>query len=155
MKDSFKQVFVFIGFIFLNLLIVFSPIQVVKAQEPCVDCHTENPEMIEAGKPVTKATLDALNPIKQFSEHPDKLSTPGGIISFFLADFAFYLAGLILFVMLVWGGFEMMMGAADKKSLDAGKQRVTAALIGFLILFAVFWLARILELMFGIEILFS
>lgn len=105
-------------------------------------------------RPVTGGTLNALNPIKQLSSHPEKLETPGSIISFLLADFAFYLAGLILFVMLVWGGFEMIAGAANKKSLDAGKQRVTAALIGFLLLFSVFWLAKILEMIFGIEILF-
>ncbi len=106
------------------------------------------------GQPVTQDVLDTFNPIKRFSSHPDKLETPGAIISYFLADFAFYLAGIILFVMLIWGGFEMIAGAANKKSLDAGKQRVTAALIGFLILFSVYWLARILESIFNIEILF-
>ncbi len=105
------------------------------------------------GEEVTKEVLDMFNPIKD-STHPEKLETPGAIISFFLADFAFYLAGLILFVMLVWGGFEMIAGATNKKSLDAGKQRVTAALIGFLILFSVYWLAKILESVFNIEILF-
>jgi hypothetical protein len=109
-----------------------------------------------AGEEVTEETLDSLNPLKQDGVDQataDQLSTPGGIVSRFLGVFAFPLAGLILFVMIVWGGFEMLMGAADKKSIDAGKQRVTAALIGFLLLFASYWIARIIEMMFGIQIL--
>ncbi|MBU0578391.1 pilin [Patescibacteria group bacterium] len=111
-----------------------------------------------AGDPVTRDTLNSLNPLIQQNSGdepslPTELSTPGGIVSRFLGKFAFPIAGLILFVMLVWGGFEMMAGATTKKSLDAGKQRVAAALGGFLLLFASYWIAKILEMMFGIKIL--
>ena len=111
---------------------------------------------INAGGAVTSDVFDKLNPLVQENSDPTlakELSTPGGIVSRFLGSFAFPIAGLILFVMLVWGGFEMMAGSATKKSVDAGKQRVTAALIGFLLLFASFWIARIMEMMFGIKIL--
>jgi hypothetical protein len=81
------------------------------------------------------------------------LLTPGGIISRIL-DFAFPIAGLILFVMIVWGGFEMLMGAADKKSVDAGRQRITAAIIGFFLLFVSFWIIRVVETVLGIKIIF-
>lgn len=105
--------------------------------------------------PLTKSDLDRFNPLVQHSNAAGELSTPGGIISRFLRDYAFPLAGLILFVMLIWGGFEMLSGAATQDSIKAGKQRISAALIGFLILFAVYWIARILELMFGVVILGS
>jgi len=111
---------------------------------------------IGAGKLVTKEVIDKLNPLIQENSSPalaEELSTPGGIVSRFLGVFAFPIAGLILFVMLIWGGVEMMAGSATSKSVDAGKQRVTTALLGFLLLFASFWIARILEMMFGIKIL--
>lgn len=111
---------------------------------------------IEAGEPITKDVIDSLNPLIQQNSDPalaEQLSTPGGAISRFLGVFAFPIAGLILFVMLIWGGVEMMAGSATSKSVDAGKQRVTTALLGFLLLFASFWIARILEMMFGIKIL--
>ena len=116
------------------------------------------PAKIRAEEPVTKEVLDSLNPLIQQQDDPSKglaeeLSTPGGIISRFLGVFAFPIAGLILFVMLIWGGIEMMAGSATSKSVDAGKQRITTALLGFLLLFASFWIARILEMMFGIKIL--
>jgi len=114
---------------------------------------------ITAGEEVTKDVIDSLNPLIQMQDPKadpglaEQLSTPGGIISRFLGSYAFPIAGLILFVMLIWGGIEMMAGSATSKSVDAGKQRITTALLGFLLLFASFWIARILEMMFGIKIL--
>jgi hypothetical protein len=80
------------------------------------------------------------------------LTTPGGILSALLR-YLFVFAGLILLVMLIWGGFEILMGAAEPKSQEAGKQRITAALLGFLLLFASIWIAQIAEIIFGINIL--
>ena len=55
--------------------------------------------------------------------------------------------------MLVWAGFEMVAGATEKKSLDAGKQRATAAVIGFGLLFVSYFFAQLLEVVFGLKIL--
>ncbi len=102
---------------------------------------------------VTKQTLDELNPLKLANSTATvELSTPEGIINRLLA-YLFPIAGMILFVMLVAGGAEMMIGAAGKKSVDSGKQRVTAALVGFILLFASYWIAQIVEQVFGIDIL--
>lgn len=81
------------------------------------------------------------------------LSTPGGIISRAL-QFIFPLAMLILFLMLVWGGFEILAkSVSGTKGVEAGKNRITAALVGFLLLFATYWMAQIVEIVFGIVIL--
>jgi hypothetical protein len=99
------------------------------------------------------STFDDLNPLViGESTATQDLSTPGRLISRILL-FAFPLAGIILFVMLVWAGFEMVMGAASKKSLDAGRQRATAAILGFLLLFASFWIVQLLEILFNVAIL--
>lgn len=82
----------------------------------------------------------------------EAFKSPRGIIGFIL-PFLFTLAGLILFVMIVWGGFEMLSGAADPKKQEAGKQRITAGIIGFLIIFAAYWIAQLLQTIFGISIL--
>jgi len=109
---------------------------------------------VMVGKEVTSETLKQLNPLYQSDPKlAEELSTPGGIINRFIQNYAFPLAGLILFVMLVWGGFEMLSGAANKKSIDAGKQRITAAVIGFVLLFAAYWIIQIIEAMFGLSIL--
>jgi hypothetical protein len=95
----------------------------------------------------TSAQFDSLNPLKNNA----KLKSPGGIISRILV-FAFPLAGLILFTMLVWGGFEMLVGATGK-GIDAGKQRITNAVIGFFALFVSYWVFQIVEVIFGLQIL--
>lgn len=83
------------------------------------------------------------------------LGTPGGFISA-VFPYLFGIAGLILFVMLVWGSIEIFFGAADTKSADQGKKRITTAIIGFFLLFSVFWIAQIISTIFGIQIgLFS
>lgn len=81
----------------------------------------------------------------------DVYNTPAGIINRAF-PFIFGFAGLILFVMLVWGSLEVFFGAASSKSVESGKKRVTNALIGFLILFASFWIAQIITTIFGIDI---
>ena len=101
---------------------------------------------------VDEKALDMINPIKIFSTKQTELEDPGSIISRIL-EFAFPIAGLILFVMLTWGGFEMLVSSTNKANVDAGKQRVTAAVIGFVILFAAYWIAQILETVFNIAIL--
>lgn len=97
-------------------------------------------------------TLNSLNPLAVGNGHMD-LSTPGGIITRALGSFVFPIAGIILFVQLVLGGFQMLAGATNSKSIDEGKQKITAAIIGFLILFAAYWIAQLLEIIFGIRIL--
>lgn len=81
-----------------------------------------------------------------------KLETPGKIISRGLS-YAIPLAGIILFAMIVWGGFEMVIGSADAKSKDAGRQRITAAVIGFILLFAAYWIAQLIQVVFGVQFL--
>ncbi len=106
--------------------------------------------------PVTADRIKELNPLSFLGANQD-LHTDGklniaGLINRALT-FIFPLAGLALFLMLVWGGFEMLTGAASKKSLDAGKQRITAAIIGFLLLFSSYWIVQIVERITGVGIL--
>lgn len=79
-------------------------------------------------------------------------STPGGIITEAL-KYAFPLAGIILFVMILWGGFEILSSATSSKGQDAGKQRITAAVVGFFILFLSYWLIRLIGLIFGVSVI--
>ncbi len=76
----------------------------------------------------------------------------GSIVTSFL-PYLLTIAGLILFGMLVAGGFTMLAGAADKESQEKGKQQITSAVIGFVIIFLAYWIAQILQVVFKINIL--
>lgn len=79
-----------------------------------------------------------------------RFDTPGGILS---ASFPiiFSLAGLILFVMLIWGAMEIFLAASNPKLAEQGKKRITSAFIGFILLFASFWIGQIIAGIFGID----
>ena len=75
----------------------------------------------------------------------------GSIVGSFL-PYALTIAGLILFSMLVAGGFTMLAGAAEKESQEKGKKMVSSALTGFVIIFLAYWIAQILQVIFGVNI---
>ncbi len=76
----------------------------------------------------------------------------GGIIGGFL-PYLLTIAGLILLGMLVFGGFTMLAGAADKESQEKGKKMVTGALTGFFVIFLAYWIAQILQVIFKVNII--
>lgn len=76
------------------------------------------------------------------------VSSIGGIVSTFL-NYAFVIAGLILFIMIIWGGFEMLSGAGDPKAQEAAKKRISAAALGFILLFTSYWIMQILGIATG------
>jgi hypothetical protein len=82
------------------------------------------------------------------------LGTLGDIISAILPNI-YVLAGIILFILLIIGGFGIIMGAGEENPEKAkkGKQAITAALIGFLIIFASWWIIQIVEVITGVDIL--
>jgi len=79
-------------------------------------------------------------------------SSLGDIISALL-PYIFVLAGLILFAFLIWAGFEFLTSAGDPEKVKAAQSKLTSAIIGFIIIFAAYWIAQILQIIFGVGIL--
>ena len=77
--------------------------------------------------------------------------TLADIISKFI-PYIYVIAGLILFAFLIIGGFNYLTSGGDPKKVETAQAKITQALIGFLIIFLAYWLGRILEIVFGIEI---
>lgn len=76
----------------------------------------------------------------------------GNIISELL-PYLFVIGGLILLVMLLVGGFEILVSVGNEEKMKGGAARIKNALLGFLLLFAVYWLAQIAQVIFKIPIL--
>jgi hypothetical protein len=77
--------------------------------------------------------------------------TIGGILSNAL-PIVIGLAGLGLLLMLILGGYTFLTSAGDAKKMEEGKQRLTFAVVGFLIVFGAYWVVQILGIMFGTSI---
>ncbi len=69
-----------------------------------------------------------------------------------LLPYLLVFAGLILFGLLIAGGFTMLTGATNKDTLDKGKKMVTNALLGFFIVFLAYFIAQALQVIFKIDI---
>lgn len=64
----------------------------------------------------------------------------------------YVIAGLILFFLFIGGGFVIMSSAGNADQQGKGAKAVTAAVIGFIIIFASYWLIQIIEFLTGTNI---
>ena len=68
---------------------------------------------------------------------------------------ALVIAGLVFLFLLILGGISMIAGAGNNNPEQAakGKQAVTSAAIGFVVVFAAYWIVQLIEILTGISIL--
>lgn len=68
---------------------------------------------------------------------------------------AFAAAGIIFVFLLIAGGIGIIASAGqdNPQGVEKGKQAVTSALIGFIVVFASYWIVKLIELLTGVSIL--
>jgi hypothetical protein len=78
----------------------------------------------------------------------------GGLVST-IVSVALTLSGIIILILFVLGGIGIIAGAGGNNPEQAqkGKQTITAAAIGFVIVFAAYWIVQLIEFITGIHIL--
>jgi hypothetical protein len=78
----------------------------------------------------------------------------GTLVSIILSN-AIVIAGILLFFLFLFGGISMIIGAGQSSPEKAarGRQAVTAAVIGFIIIFGAYWIIQIIEKITHIDIL--
>jgi hypothetical protein len=81
-----------------------------------------------------------------------KITDVGKLISG-LIGIAMLLAALAVFVYLVWGGFEWITSGGDKAAVENARNKITAALIGLVIVASAWAIMRIIEFFFGITVI--
>lgn len=81
-------------------------------------------------------------------------ASPGNFISVLLKNI-YMVAGVALLVLLIFGGISIILsaGSGDAKKTGQGQKAVTGALVGFLIIFASYWIIQIIQVITGIKIL--
>jgi hypothetical protein len=92
-------------------------------------------------------------PLKSLAASPN-LTTFADLVNVIIKN-AFMLAGLMAFIILVFGGFSVIMGAGsgDTKQMEKGKNAITGAVIGILVVVVSVWIIQILETITGQAIL--
>jgi hypothetical protein len=67
-----------------------------------------------------------------------------------------YLAsGLVIFFMILLGGFTILTSAKDPSKIQEGQKVITSAIIGFILIFASYWIIQIIQVTTGVKILNS
>jgi len=61
------------------------------------------------------------------------------------------IAGLLTFAFLVWGGVEWLTSGGDKEKYEAARGRITAAVIGLVIVIAAWAILTVLTNFLGLE----
>lgn len=70
-----------------------------------------------------------------------------------LLPYIYVVAGLVLLILLIAGGFQLMTSAGNPDSIKAGSGRIKAALIGFLIIFLSYFIMTAVEVILKVDIL--
>ncbi len=80
------------------------------------------------------------------------LSGVGSLVSVFL-NIAFVLAGLILLFFFILGGIGMIgsAGQNDPQKAEQAKKTLTSAVIGFVIVFASYWIVKLILQLLGMQ----
>ncbi len=62
----------------------------------------------------------------------------------------FVIAGIIIIFYFILGGYQIMSGgSSDPRAKEQGKQTITSAVIGFIIVFVAYWIVRAIEIITG------
>lgn len=79
--------------------------------------------------------------------------TVGNFISAILPN-VYIIASVILFILLIVGGITVITnaGKGEQEGVQKGQKAITAALVGFLIIFASYWIIQIIEILTGVSI---
>lgn len=66
--------------------------------------------------------------------------------------FVFGIAGIMLFAYIVWGGFDFLTSMGDPKKAEAGKNKITYAILGFVIIFVAYWIVQLVIYIFKLGV---
>ena len=97
---------------------------------------------------VLNLNLDAINDAANLTANVRSLPN---IIST-LIKVALPLSGIILLGVIIFAGFTIMTNAANPDKAEQGKKMLTQGIVGFLIIFAAYWIAQIIEVLTGFPI---
>jgi hypothetical protein len=94
-----------------------------------------------------------IKPNLSISQAP-QFQTTGALISIILKN-VYVVAGILLLFLLLFGGISIILGAGggDPKKTGQGQKAVIAALSGFMVIFASYWIIQIISFITGINIL--
>ena len=81
-----------------------------------------------------------------------EFTTLGAIVSEAL-KYVLVIGGLSMFAMIIFGGFTLLISSGEAAKVKEATDRIVFSIVGFLIIFASYWIVQIVEIIFGLQIL--
>jgi len=100
-----------------------------------------NPEEFETGSLISDLS------------NPNQVKETVGLLVSRLLQFSIIIAGLFFLVRLISSGYQYMTSAGDSGKMQNATKELTNALVGLIIVICAYFIAQILEVVFGINIL--
>ena len=66
-----------------------------------------------------------------------------------MVPFIISLGGVLLFLILVWGGYDVMMSQGNPEKMKSGKAKITTAIVGFILLILSYFITKLISTIFG------
>lgn len=67
-------------------------------------------------------------------------------------SYALAFSGIVLFIMLIIGGFKIMTASGDPKEAEAAKKTLTSAIVGIVLLILSFMILKLIEKLTGVTL---
>ena len=80
----------------------------------------------------------------------NKYSTLGAVINRVVGSFLIPIAAVILFIIFLWGGYEFVISQGSPEKIKSGRAKITAGIIGFVLLIAAYVIVKLLAFIFGL-----
>lgn len=100
---------------------------------------------------LAQTTIDLQQNLNGVAQGANGLSI-NGMVSGFL-NLILIVAGLAFFFILVVGGVKWILSGGDKAHTEGARNQITAALVGLVIVFSAWAIAKLIDSFFGINIL--
>lgn len=78
------------------------------------------------------------------------INTIGDLLNKKLIPFLYPMAALVLFFILVWGGYDFLMSHGAVEKVKSAQAKITAGIVGFVLLMLSFLIVKLISYIFGI-----
>jgi len=68
-----------------------------------------------------------------------------------ILNFVYILAGIIILVSFLWGGFVIISNSGNAQEVAKGQKIITTTLIGLVALISVYWIVQLVEYLTGLR----
>jgi hypothetical protein len=88
----------------------------------------------------------------QGSSANSEYSGAGSLVNNILPN-VYIAGGVVIFFMILFGGFTIIANAGNKDKIADGTKVITSAIMGMLVLFGSYWIIQIIQVITGVSIL--